>query len=99
MAIKDDPESCVVVAGTDSGHLHFWDWRSGKRFQTIESIPQPGSLASENAIFAAKFDKSETRLITAECDKSIKIWQEEMDPSFENEDDKRQKPVLKIAPK
>ena len=31
----------------------------------------------ERAIFSLIFDKSSTRLISAECDKSIKIWQED----------------------
>eukprot|EP01056_Protomagalhaensia_sp_Gyna25_P001573 Protomagalhaensia_sp_Gyna_25__1572@NODE_1809_length_1511_cov_11_108016_g1485_i0_p1_GENE_NODE_1809_length_1511_cov_11_108016_g1485_i0NODE_1809_length_1511_cov_11_108016_g1485_i0_p1_ORF_typecomplete_len461_score68_57WD40/PF00400_32/1_6e11WD40/PF00400_32/3_8e05WD40/PF00400_32/1_9e09WD40/PF00400_32/5_8e09WD40/PF00400_32/0_66WD40/PF00400_32/67WD40/PF00400_32/0_016ANAPC4_WD40/PF12894_7/2_1e06ANAPC4_WD40/PF12894_7/6_4e13ANAPC4_WD40/PF12894_7/8_8e14ANAPC4_WD40/PF12894_7/0_00041WD40_like/PF17005_5/2_6e05 len=76
VSIKSAPESAVVVGGSDSGHLHFWDWQSGKRFQTIETKPQPGSLSSENAIYATCFDRSETRLITGEGDKTIKIWEE-----------------------
>eukprot|EP01055_Gregarina_sp_Pseudo9_P000101 Gregarina_sp_Pseudo_9__100@NODE_1066_length_1909_cov_9_963636_g998_i0_p1_GENE_NODE_1066_length_1909_cov_9_963636_g998_i0NODE_1066_length_1909_cov_9_963636_g998_i0_p1_ORF_typecomplete_len534_score140_99WD40/PF00400_32/1_2e11WD40/PF00400_32/2_1e07WD40/PF00400_32/7_7e10WD40/PF00400_32/1_9e08WD40/PF00400_32/0_11WD40/PF00400_32/3_8WD40/PF00400_32/0_0015ANAPC4_WD40/PF12894_7/3_5e06ANAPC4_WD40/PF12894_7/2e05ANAPC4_WD40/PF12894_7/2_3e13ANAPC4_WD40/PF12894_7/1_4e12ANAPC4_WD40/PF12894_7/0_12ANAPC4_WD40/PF len=84
IAIKSDPESAVVVAGSDSGHLHFWDWQSGQRFQTIESQPQPGSLSSENAIFAVCFDRSETRLITGEGDKTIKIWEEDATDEYDS---------------
>jgi pleiotropic regulator 1 len=38
-------------------------------------------LSSEAAIFDIKFDKSSSRIITAECDKTIKIWKE-VDPEF-----------------
>ncbi|AFZ81523.1 WD domain, G-beta repeat family protein [Theileria equi strain WA] len=73
-AIKDDGESSILVAGSNNGQLHFWDWASGYKFQTLESTVQRGSLESENGIFACSFDKSESRIITAECDKTIKIW-------------------------
>ncbi|KAK2196469.1 bifunctional WD40 repeat/WD40-YVTN repeat-like-containing domain superfamily/G-protein beta WD-40 repeat/WD repeat Prp46-PLRG1-like/WD40-repeat-containing domain superfamily/WD40 repeat [Babesia duncani] len=73
-AIKDDGYSSILVAGSNNGQLHFWDWNSGYKFQTLESTVQKGSLESENGIFACTFDRSESRLITAECDKTIKIW-------------------------
>ena len=38
---------------------------------------QPGTLSSESAIFDILFDKSSLRMITAECDKTIKIWKED----------------------
>ena len=69
--INDDG---VLVAGTDSGNLAFWDWRSGERFQLEETIPQPGSLEAEKGIYDVKFDHSSLRLLIAECDKTIKIW-------------------------
>lgn len=65
----------ILVAGSDDGYLNFWDWDSGRMFQRIKSRPQPGSISSESGIFACKFDYSGLRLITAECDKTIKIWQ------------------------
>jgi len=77
-AIKTNPDnSSVLVNGTDDGFLHFWDWNSGYLFQSIEGIPQPGSLSSENGIYALAFDRSESRLITGECDKTIKIYKED----------------------
>eukprot|EP00921_Rhytidocystis_pertsovi_P013502 GHVQ01021835.1.p1 GENE.GHVQ01021835.1~~GHVQ01021835.1.p1 ORF type:complete len:526 (+),score=91.07 GHVQ01021835.1:581-2158(+) len=76
-ALKDDGASTVLVAGSNNGQLNFWDWPSGYIFQTIQSRVQPGSLESENGIFACTFDKSETRLITGECDKTIKVWKED----------------------
>lgn len=72
----DNIDGSIMVAGSDNGHLHFWDYDSGKLFQTIESPPQPGSLSSENGIFDLCFDKSYTRIITAECDKTIKMYRE-----------------------
>lgn len=77
--IRDNGDgSSIFVAGGDNGWLHFWDWKSGYKFQSIEGKPQPGSLSSENAIFAMSFDKSQTRLITGECDKTVKIYKEDM---------------------
>lgn len=34
--------SGVLVSGSDTGSLCFWDYRTGYRFQTLDSIPQPG---------------------------------------------------------
>merc|ERR1712032_1641982 len=68
--IKDNgDEGSILVAGSDNGYLHFWDWSSGHKFQSIEGKVQPGSLSAENAVFAMAFDKSQSRLITCECDK------------------------------
>eukprot|EP00914_Ancora_sagittata_P031172 GHVO01063059.1.p1 GENE.GHVO01063059.1~~GHVO01063059.1.p1 ORF type:complete len:470 (+),score=72.13 GHVO01063059.1:2-1411(+) len=76
-AIRDEGDSSILFAGGDGGGMHFWDWSSGKKFQTTETIPQPGSLPGENGVMASLFDKSETRLLTAECDKTIKVWKED----------------------
>jgi len=38
---------------------------------------QPGSLDSESGIFACAFDQSESRLLTAEADKTIKVYKED----------------------
>ena len=74
LALNDDN---VLVSGADDGTLHFFDWQSGYNFQRIKSPLQPGSLSSEAAIFDTLFDRSSMRLITAECDKTIKIWSED----------------------
>jgi pleiotropic regulator 1 len=37
---------------------------------------QPGSLDAERGIMASCFDKTGTRLICGEADKSIKIWKQ-----------------------
>ncbi|KAL8438866.1 hypothetical protein Efla_005346 [Eimeria flavescens] len=70
----EDGNKASLVVGSNNGQLHFFDWASGYKYQTVQSRVQPGSLESENGIFCCAFDKSETRLITGECDKTIKIW-------------------------
>eukprot|EP00747_Dinoflagellata_sp_TGD_P165526 gnl/TRDRNA2_/TRDRNA2_186898_c0_seq1.p1 gnl/TRDRNA2_/TRDRNA2_186898_c0~~gnl/TRDRNA2_/TRDRNA2_186898_c0_seq1.p1 ORF type:complete len:496 (-),score=84.46 gnl/TRDRNA2_/TRDRNA2_186898_c0_seq1:164-1651(-) len=83
-AIKEGEKgSSILIGGTDNGHLHFWDWQSGHKFQSLEAIPQPGSMSAENGIFDVKFDQSASRLITAECDKTVKIYRE--DPNANEE--------------
>jgi len=61
----------------DNGTMHFWDWKSGYNFQRLQSAVQPGSIDSESGIFASTFDKSSSRLITCEADKTIKIYKED----------------------
>lgn len=61
----------------DNGSMAFWDWKSGYKFQSMETTVQPGSLESEAGIFACTFDRSGLRLITCEADKTIKIWKED----------------------
>jgi len=69
--------SSILIGGTDNGYLNFWDWKSGHRFQSLQAIPQPGSMSAENSIFGMTLDKSGSRLITAECDKTVKIYRED----------------------
>lgn len=54
-ACNDD---CILASGGGNGSLFFWDWKTGHNFQQMETIAQPGSLASENGIFCATFDHS-----------------------------------------
>ncbi|KAK9915985.1 hypothetical protein WJX75_006980 [Coccomyxa subellipsoidea] len=70
-------EDGVMATGADNGSLWFWDWKSGNSFQQGQTIVQPGSLESESGIFAAGFDMSGTRLLTAEADKTVKFWRED----------------------
>eukprot|EP00041_Stephanoeca_diplocostata_P011092 m.180051 g.180051 ORF g.180051 m.180051 type:complete len:474 (+) comp18408_c0_seq6:214-1635(+) len=67
----------VLVSGADNGSLSFWDYRTGYRFQQSDTIVQPGSLDSEAGIFDMTFDKSGSRLITCEADKTIKVYKED----------------------
>ncbi|VVT58905.1 uncharacterized protein SAPINGB_P006443 [Magnusiomyces paraingens] len=67
----------VMFAGADNGAIGFFDWKTGHKFQETATIAGPGSLESENGIFASTFDHSGIRLITGEADKSIKIWKED----------------------
>ncbi|RUS21040.1 hypothetical protein BC937DRAFT_93788 [Endogone sp. FLAS-F59071] len=74
LAINSDG---VMVSGGDNGSMAFWDWKSGYKFQSVDSLVQPGSLDSEAGIFATTFDQTGTRLITCEADKTIKVWRED----------------------
>lgn len=82
-AIALNKDNVLVTAG-DNGSMYFWDWASGYNFQRIQTTPQPGSLSCEAGIFAATFDLSSLRLITAECDKTIKIWKEDETATMED---------------
>jgi pleiotropic regulator 1 len=53
--------------------LTFWDYATGTPFQTLEDIPQPGSLEAEAGVFCSAFDQTGTRLITGGADKTIKV--------------------------
>ena len=74
----------VLVSGADNGSMYFWDYKSGYNFQKVQTTVQPGSLSSEAGIFEIKFDHSSTRMITAECDKTIKMWKEDEDATPES---------------
>merc|ERR1711920_630683 len=77
-AIREaDRGSSILIGGTDSGYLHFWDWASGHKFQSHQGVPQPGSMSAENGIFDLSLDQSGSRLLTAECDKTVKIYRED----------------------
>lgn len=43
----------------------------------LQAPVQPGSMDSEAGVFAMAFDNSGSRLITAEADKTIKIYKED----------------------
>ena len=77
-------EDGVMASAGDTGLIHMWDYKTGYNFQTLETIAQPGSLESERGIFAAAFDKSGSRLITGEADKTIKIWREDPNATMES---------------
>jgi pleiotropic regulator 1 len=65
----------ILAGGYDDGELRLWSWYGGRTLQPpIRSAPQPGSLASENGISALTFDMSGYRLLTAELDKTIKLY-------------------------
>jgi len=70
-------EDNVLFSGGDNGSMAFWDWKSGYRFQSLDSIAQPGSLDAEAGILCSTFDKTGLRLITGEADKTIKVWKED----------------------
>ncbi|CAJ2513368.1 Uu.00g014870.m01.CDS01 [Anthostomella pinea] len=70
LAVNED----VMFSGGDNGSMSFWDWKSGHRFQALDSIAQPGSLDAEAGIMSSTFDRTGMRLIVGEADKTIKIW-------------------------
>lgn len=74
----------VLVSGADNGTLHMWDWRTGANFQRTKAPVQPGSLDSESGIYATTFDRSGSRLITCEADKTIKIYKEDEEATEES---------------
>ncbi|XP_064636894.1 pleiotropic regulator 1-like [Lineus longissimus] len=74
MAVNADN---VLVSAGDNGSMHFWDWKSGYNFQRLQTTVQPGSIDSESGIFTVCFDHSGSRLLTAEADKTIKIYKED----------------------
>uniref|UniRef100_A0A7E4ZVI1 Pleiotropic regulator 1 n=1 Tax=Panagrellus redivivus TaxID=6233 RepID=A0A7E4ZVI1_PANRE len=80
LAINEDG---VTVSGGDNGTMHFYDWNSRFNFQKLHPPAQPGSIDSERGIFALTFDKSGTRLISADADKSIKMFKEDPDATEE----------------
>eukprot|EP01104_Vermistella_antarctica_P011900 TRINITY_DN3369_c0_g1_i1.p1 TRINITY_DN3369_c0_g1~~TRINITY_DN3369_c0_g1_i1.p1 ORF type:complete len:505 (-),score=91.08 TRINITY_DN3369_c0_g1_i1:130-1644(-) len=67
----------VMISSADNGSMKFWDYRTGYNFQSLDTIVQPGSLASEAGIFASTFDKTGSRFITCEADKTIKFYKED----------------------
>ncbi|KAK4188005.1 WD40-repeat-containing domain protein [Podospora australis] len=67
----------VLFSGGDNGSMSFWDWKSGHRFQALDTTAQPGSLDAESGIMSSIFDQSGSRLICGEADKTIKIWKED----------------------
>ncbi|KAL5528930.1 PRP46 [Sanghuangporus baumii] len=67
----------VLFSGGDNGSITWWDYNSGTAFQTMDDIPQPGSLEAESGIFCSTFDMTGSRLITGCADKTIKIYAEQ----------------------
>ncbi|KAG9525599.1 WD40 repeat-like protein, partial [Aureobasidium melanogenum] len=70
-------EDNVLFSGGDNGSAAFFDWKTGYKYQSLDSIAQPGSLDAEAGIMSSTFDKTGLRLITGEADKTIKIWRED----------------------
>lgn len=66
-----------ALLAADNGTLFMWDWRSGYNFQRSQAPVQPGSIDSGAGVFALAFDRSGSRLLTAEADKTIKMYRED----------------------
>ncbi|TQN66101.1 Pre-mRNA-splicing factor prp46 [Colletotrichum shisoi] len=67
----------VLFSGGDNGSMSFWDWKTGHRFQALNTTAHPGSLDAEAGIMSSTFDRSGLRLICGEADKTIKIWKQD----------------------
>ena len=80
LAVNEDG---IMVSCGDEGSINFWDYKTGYRFQHVDTIVQPGSLDAEAGIFAVSFDMSGSRLVTCEADKTIKIWRESRESTDE----------------
>ncbi|KAF2153093.1 WD40 repeat-like protein [Myriangium duriaei CBS 260.36] len=70
-------EDNVLFSGGDNGSVAFWDWKTGHKFQQLDSLAQPGSLDAEAGVMSSTFDRTGLRLLTGEADKTIKIWKED----------------------
>jgi pleiotropic regulator 1 len=70
-------EDNVLFSGGDNGSMSFWDWKSGHRFQALDTTAQPGSLDAETGIMSSMYDRTGLRLICGEADKTIKIWKQD----------------------
>lgn len=60
----------LTIPTADNGEMCFFDWKSGHRFQKMDTTAQPGSLEAEQGVFCSTFDKTGLRLITGEADKT-----------------------------
>ena len=69
LAVNEDN---VLFSGGDNGSMSFWDWKSGHRFQALDTTAQPGSLDAEAGIMSSTYDKTGLRLICGEADKTSK---------------------------
>ncbi|KAG8533359.1 pre-mRNA-splicing factor prp46 [Bacidia gigantensis] len=81
LAVNEDN---VMFSGGDNGSISFWDWKSGHKYQSVETTAQPGSLDAEAGIFSSTFDKTGLRLITGEADKTIKVWRQNSEATPES---------------
>lgn len=69
-----NPATNELFAGHADGELRFYDYESGRQTATMHTPPSEG--AAHSVIYALAFDMLGLRLITAESDKSVKIWEQ-----------------------
>lgn len=60
----------ILMTGDDLGIARFYEWSTGKSLCKSHSR----ALSKEKGILAASFDRTGTRLVTGEEDKSVKLW-------------------------
>lgn len=76
-------EDNVLFSGGDNGSISFWDWKTGHRYQHLDTTAQPGSLDAEAGIMSSTFDRTGLRLICGEADKTIKVWKQDAEATPE----------------
>jgi pleiotropic regulator 1 len=81
LAVNEDD---VLFSGGDNGSISFWDWKTGHRFQQLETTAQPGSLDAEAGVMSSTFDRTGLRLIVGEADKTIKVWKQDEEATPES---------------
>lgn len=75
----------VLTVGSQDGDVAYYDWNRPQPvgasdtpfycpYQLTKSKSIPGTLPGEGGINAVVYDVSGTRMITAESDKSVKVW-------------------------
>ncbi|PWV17268.1 hypothetical protein C3747_19g196 [Trypanosoma cruzi] len=66
----------VLAVGSQEGRLALYDWEHPRRppYQLTRTKSIPGTLPGEGGINSVVFDASGSRMITAESDKSVKVW-------------------------
>ncbi|KAL8712258.1 MAG: hypothetical protein Q9220_003409 [cf. Caloplaca sp. 1 TL-2023] len=74
MSVNEDN---VLFSGGDNGSISFWDWKTGHRYQHLDTTAQPGSLEAETGLMSSTFDRTGLRLICGEADKTIKVWKQD----------------------
>jgi pleiotropic regulator 1 len=81
LAVNEDN---VLFSGADNGSISFWDWKTGHRFQGLDTTAQPGSLDAEAGLMSSIFDRTGLRLICGEADKTIKVWKQDENATQES---------------
>ena len=65
-------DQSLLTCSGDNGSIGFWDWKTGYRFQSLDTTVQPGSLEAEAGLFTSTYDQTGLRLICGEADKTSK---------------------------
>ena len=65
----------TLVSASNAGKLNFYHYPTGYQYQSIDTYNN-NNTEEEHGIFATSFDRTGTRLITCEADKTIKIWKQ-----------------------
>ncbi|KAI9735015.1 MAG: pre-mRNA-splicing factor prp46 [Claussenomyces sp. TS43310] len=69
LSVNEDND---FFSGGDNGSMSFWDWKTGYKYQSLDTTAQPGSLDAETGLMSSTFDKTGLRLICGEADKTSK---------------------------